>query len=81
MKIYTFNQRIENLFKSYFSYFSKSFEVNDTWQQYEIFFSDLKLATGFSAASLKAKNIKDLSIAGYGRDFKVDLAIKDITLF
>jgi hypothetical protein len=63
------------------SYFSKSFEVNDSWQQYEIFFSDLKLATGFTAASLKAKNIKDLSIAGYGRDFKVDLAIKDITLF
>ena len=35
----------------------------------------------YTAASLKAKNIKDLSIAGYGRDFKVDLAIKDITLF
>ena len=57
------------------------YPLKTTWQQYEIFFSDLKLATGFTAASLKAKNIKDLSIAGYGRDFKVDLAIKDITLF
>jgi hypothetical protein len=29
---------------------------------------------------MKAKNIRDLSIAGYGRDFVVDLAIKEISL-
>ena len=62
------------------SYFSQAFDVNDDWQEYEIFFKDLKRSSGFSAASMKAKNIRDLSIAGYGRDFKVDLAIKEISL-
>ena len=62
------------------SYFSQAFDVNDDWQEYEIFFKDLKRGSGFSAAPMKAKNIRDLSIAGYGRDFKVDLAIKEISL-
>ena len=62
------------------SYFSKAFKVKNSWQNYEIFFKDLKKATGYSAASMKAKNIKDISIAGYGRDFDVNLQIKDIFL-
>ena len=62
------------------SYFSQAFDVNEDWQEYEIFFKDLKRSSGFSAAPMKAKNIRDLSIAGYGRDFKVDLAIKEISL-
>ena len=62
------------------SYFSQAFDVNDDWQEYEIFFKDEKRSSGFSAAPMKAKNIRDLSIAGYGRDFKVDLAIKEISL-
>jgi hypothetical protein len=62
------------------SYFSQAFDVNDYWQEYEIFFKDLKRSSGFSAAPMKAKNIRDLSIAGFGRDFKVDLAIKEISL-
>jgi len=62
------------------SYFSKSFDVTNEWQEFEIFFQDLKRSSGFSAASMKAKNISDLSIAGYGRDFEVDLEIKDINL-
>ncbi len=62
------------------SYFSQSFDVSDQWQEYEIFFKDLKGSSGFSAASMKAKNIRDLSIAGFGRDFEVDLAIKEISL-
>ena len=62
------------------SYFSQAFDVNDDWQEYEIFFKDLKRSSGFSSAPMKAKNIRDLSIAGYGRDFKVDLAIKEISL-
>ena len=62
------------------SYLSQVFDVNDDWQEYEIFFKDLKRSSGFSAAPMKAKNIRDLSIAGYGRDFKVDLAIKEISL-
>ena len=62
------------------SYFSQAFDVNNDWQEYEIFFKDLMRSSGFSAAPMKAKNIRDLSIAGYGRDFKVDLAIKEISL-
>ena len=62
------------------SYFSQSFDVTNEWQEYEIFFENLKRSSGFSAASMKAKNIRDLSIAGFGRDFEVDLAIKEISL-
>tara|TARA_B100000214_G_scaffold361454_1_gene324868 strand:- start:230 stop:742 length:513 start_codon:yes stop_codon:yes gene_type:complete len=62
------------------SYFSKSFDVTNEWQEFEIFFQDLKRSSGFSAASMKAKNIRDISIAGYGRDFEVDLEIKQINL-
>jgi hypothetical protein len=62
------------------SYFSQSFEVTNQWQEYEIYFKDLKRSSGFSAASMNAKNIRDLSIAGFGRDFEVSLAIKEISL-
>ena len=62
------------------SYFSQSFNVTEQWQEYQISFKDLKRSSGFSAATMKAKNIRDLSIAGFGRDFAVDLAIKDISL-
>ena len=48
------------------SYFSQSFDVTNEWQEYEIFFENLKRSSGFSAASMKAKNIRDLSIAGIG---------------
>ena len=62
------------------SYFSQAFDVTNEWQEYQILFKNLKRSSGFSAASMKAKNIRDLSIAGFGRDFKVDLAIKEINL-
>ena len=62
------------------SYFSKSFDVTNDWQEYEIFFKDLKRSSGISTASMMAKNIRDISIAGYGKDFNVDLAIKEISL-
>ena len=55
------------------SYFSQSFDVTNEWQEYEIFFK-ISNVVPFSAASMKAKNIRDLSIAGFGRDFEVDLA-------
>ena len=63
------------------SYFSKSFDVINEWQEYTIDFKDLKASSGFSAASMKASNIRDISIAGYGRNFNVDLKIKDISLY
>ena len=62
------------------SYFSQGFDVKDEWQEYQIFFSDLERSSGFSAASMKARNIRDISIAGFGRDFSVDLAVKEISL-
>jgi hypothetical protein len=30
---------------------------------------------------MKPKNIREISIAGYGRDFNIDLELKDIELF
>ena len=62
------------------AYFSKGFDVTNEWQEYEIFFKDLKRSSGISTASMKAKNIRDISIAGYGKDFNVDLSIKEISL-
>ena len=62
------------------SYLSTSFDVNDQWNEYQILFSDLK-KNGMILASMKPKNIREISIAGYGRDFNVDLELKDIELF
>jgi len=62
------------------SYLSTSFDVNDQWNEYQILFSDLK-KNGMMAASMKPENIREISIAGYGRDFNVDLELKDIELF
>ena len=62
------------------SYLSTSFDVNDQWNEYQSLFSDLK-KNGMMAASMKPKNIREISIAGYGRDFNVDLELKDIELF
>jgi len=61
------------------SYFSNSFGVSEDWQEYEIYFSDFS-REGYSARSMQPKNIRNLSFAGYGRDFPVDLAIKDISV-
>jgi hypothetical protein len=61
------------------SYFSNSFAVSEEWQEYEIYFSDFS-REGYSARSMQPKNIRNLSFAGYGRDFPVDLAIKDISV-
>ena len=62
------------------SYLSSAFDVTDDWQEYQIAFVDLQ-SKGYMAASMKSDNIRDISIAGYGRDFDVDLAIKDIALY
>ena len=79
-EIYEIHVTLKGLKIPPWSYFSQAFEVNNDWQEYEIFFKDLKRSSGFSASSMKAKNIRDLSIAGFGRDFEVDLTIKDISL-
>ena len=61
------------------SYLSNSFKVGEEWQEYEIYFSDFS-KEGYSARSMQPKNIRNLSFAGYGRDFIVDLAIKDVEI-
>ena len=61
------------------SYFSNSFTVSEDWQEYELYFSDFS-AEGYSVRSMKPTNIRNLSFAGYGRDFIVDLAIKDVEI-
>ena len=62
------------------SYLSSAFDVTSDWQEYQIAFADLQ-SKGYMAASMRSDNIRDISIAGYGRDFDVDLAIKDIALY
>ena len=62
------------------SYLSSAFDVTSDWQEYQIAFADLQ-SKGYMAASMRSDNIRDISIAGYGRDFNVDLAIKDIALY
>ena len=62
------------------SYLSSTFNVSENWQEFEISFSDFK-KNGYMMASMKPQNIRDISIAGYGRDFDVDLEFKDVTVF
>ena len=62
------------------SYMSRSFQVTDKWKRYEIYFKDLK-SSGYSARKMKPKNINNIAFAGYGRDFDVNLMIKDISVF
>ena len=62
------------------SYLSSAFDVTSEWQEYQIAFADLQ-SKGYMVASMRSDNIRDISIAGYGRDFDVDLAIKDIALY
>ena len=62
------------------SYMSGSFQVTDKWKRYEIYFTDLK-SSGYSARKMKPKNINNIAFAGYGRDFDVNLMIKDISIF
>ncbi len=61
------------------AYFSQQFTVSEDWQEFKIYFNNFS-AEGYSARSMKPSNIRNLSFAGYGRDFEVDLTIKDIAI-
>lgn len=63
-----------------FAYFSQEFTVTNEWQEFKINFKDFKRALGYSARSIKPQNIKNISFAGYGRDFPVELYVKDVSL-
>tara|TARA_B100001778_G_scaffold334295_1_gene345172 strand:+ start:39 stop:545 length:507 start_codon:yes stop_codon:yes gene_type:complete len=62
------------------AYHSSTFDVTAEWQIFEINFSDFEKKSGMSPR-LNPKNIRDLSFAGYGRDFEVDLMVKEVSLY
>ena len=62
------------------AYHSSTFDVNTEWKIFEINFSDFEQKSGVSA-KLLPNNIRDISFAGYGRDFDVDLQVKEISFY
>ena len=62
------------------AYHSSTFDVDDEWKIFEINFSDFEKKSGVSA-KLRPNNIRDISFAGYGRNFDVDLQVKEISLY
>ena len=62
------------------AYHSSTFDVNTEWKMFEINFSDFEKKSGVSARLLP-NNIRDISFAGYGRDFDVDLQVKEISFY
>ena len=59
---------------------SSTFDVSSEWQNFEINFSDFEKKSGMSPR-LNPSNIRDISFAGYGRDFDVDLKVKEISFY
>ena len=62
------------------AYHSSTIDVNTEWKMVEINFSDFEKKSGVSA-KLLPNNIRDISFAGYGRDFDVDLQVKEISFY
>ena len=62
------------------AYHSSTFDVDAEWKTYEINFSNFEKKSGVSP-KLQPSNIRDISFAGYGRDFDVDLQIKNIFFY
>jgi hypothetical protein len=62
------------------SFKSKKFYVSDQWQDFQIEFKDFK-NYGYSARRFKPTNFNEVSFAGYGRDFKVNLELRNIEFY
>ena len=62
------------------AYHSSGFEVTDNWQSFEISFANFEKRSGMSP-NLNPSNIRDISFAGYGRNFDVNLMIKEVSFF
>ena len=62
------------------AYHSSIFEVTKDWQTFEINFSDFEKKSGMSP-KLNPSSIRDISFAGYGRNFDVDLMITEVSFF
>ena len=79
-EVYEIHVTLKGMKMPPWSYMSHSFQVTDEWKRYEIYFKDLK-SSGYSARKMKPKNINNIAFAGYGRDFDVNLMVKDISIF
>ena len=79
-EVYEIHATLKGVKMPPWSYMSHSFQVTDEWKRYEIYFKDLK-SSGYSARKMKPKNINNIAFAGYGRDFDVNLMVKDISIF
>ena len=79
-EVYEIHATLKGMKMPPWSYMSHSFQVTDEWKRYEIYFKDLK-SSGYSARKMKPKNINNIAFAGYGRDFDVNLMVKDISIF
>ena len=79
-EVYEIHATLKGMKVPPWSYMSHSFQVTEEWKRYEIYFKELK-SSGYSARKMKPKNIKNIAFAGYGKDFNVNLMIKDISVF
>ena len=62
------------------AYHSSKFDVSDEWQMFEINFANFEKKSGMSP-KLRPNNIRDISFAGYGRNFNVELHVKEISFY
>ena len=62
------------------AYHSSTFDVKSEWKMFKINFSDFEKKSGLSP-KLRPNNIRDISFAGYGRNFDVDLQVKEISFY
>ena len=79
-EIYEVHVTMQGLRVPLWAYHSSNFEVGAEWKTYEISFSNFEKKSGMSP-KLRPNNIRDISFAGYGRDFDVDLQIKNISFY
>ncbi len=79
-EIYEVHVTMQGLRMPPWAYHSSTFEVTSEWKVFEIKFSDFEKKSGVSR-NLKPANIRDISFAGYGREFNVDLKIKEISFY
>ena len=79
-EIYEVHVTMQGLRMPPWAYHSSTFDVNTEWKMFEINFSDFEKKSGVSS-KLRPNNIRDISFAGYGRDFDVDLQVKEISFY
>ena len=79
-EIYEVHVTMQGLRMPPWAYHSSTFDVNTEWKMFEINFSDFEKKSGISS-KLRPNNIRDISFAGYGRDFDVDLQVKEISFY